>query len=222
MEVNKMKIYAKQVPPEYQESPLFMEDWPENVFVFGNKWLTDRAGRLEDIKQALDDICDVCNGWSHYSKLADVIPARDDGREYTRDERLTLARLAQNYAEYSYNSDDENAILCDVLELITGHKYETTTIRGCCQGDWQEIIYPAEYGREWLRDFETEYFNTGAEWRISENNPESDDNYYFYSHSWSDDGIRAEIAAAAAVDPGDVILYQFTGWSRSPEYVEVS
>lgn len=217
-----MKIYAKQVPPEYQESPLEFCDWPENVYVFGNRHFTDRAGRLEDIKQALADIYDICNGWSCYSKLSDVMPARDDGREYTRDERLTLARLAANHAECSYNSDDECALLCDVLELITGQKYDYTTIRGCCQGDWQEIIYPAEYGREWLRDFETEYFNTGAEWRISEGTPDSDDNYYFYSHSWSDDGTRDEIAAAAGVDPGDVILYTFTGWSKTPEYREVS
>jgi hypothetical protein len=222
MEVNKMKIYAKQVPPEYQESPLYMEEWPENVFVFGNKWLTDHAGRLEDIKRALEDISDVCNGYGYTNNLLDVIPGRDDGREYTRPERLQLVRLAKNYTEYSNNSDDENEILCDVLELITGQKYDYATIRGCCQGDWQEIIYPAEYGREWLSDFETEYFNTGAEWRISENDPESDDNFYMYTHAWSDDGIRAEIAAAAGVDPGDVILYTFTGWSKTPEYMEVS
>ena len=217
-----MKIYAKQVPPEYQESPLFMDDWPENVFVFGNRYFTDRAGRLEDIKQALEDISDVCNGYGYTNNLFDVIPGRDDGRKYTRPERLQLVRLAKNYTEYSNNSDDENEILCDVLELITGQKYDYATIRGCRQGDWQEIIYPAEYAREWLRDFETEYFNTGAEWRISENDPESDDNFYVYTHAWSDDGIRAEIAAAAGVDPGDVILYSFTGWSKIPNYSEVS
>lgn len=218
-----MKIYAKQVPPEYQESPLFMDEcWPENVFVLGNKWLTNHAGRLEDIKRALEDISDVCSGYGYTNNLLDVIPGRDDGREYTRAERMQLVRLAKNYTEYSNNSDDENKILCDVLEFITGQKYDYTTIRGCCQGDWQEIIYPAEYGREWLYNFEIEYFNTGAEWRISENDPESDDNYYMYTHAWSDDDIRAEIAAAAGVDPGDVILYTFTGWSKIPNYSEVS
>lgn len=206
-----MKIYAKQVPPEYQESPLFMEDWPENVFVFGNRWLTEHAGRLEDIKRALEDISDVCNGYGYTNNLLDVIPGRDDGRKYTRAERLQLVRLAKNYTEYSNNSDDENEILCDVLELITGRKYEYATIRGCRQGDWQEIIYPAEYGDAWLYNFETEYFNTGAEWRISENDPESDDSYYFYTHEWRDDDIKEEIAIAAGVDPCDVILYTFTG-----------
>ena len=34
-----MKIYARQVAPEYQESPLFMgpEMWPENITITGNR-----------------------------------------------------------------------------------------------------------------------------------------------------------------------------------------
>ena len=222
-----MKIYAKQVPPEYQESPLYMEDWPENVFVFGNRNYKSHEDLLNDIRYSLDNLAyaweDLTSGAPAYyhswiDALREHMP-RDDGRDYTRAERLKIAELATAYCE---SSDDESELLCSALELITGRKYEYTEIRGCCQGDWQNIIYPAEYGREWLYDFETEYFNTGAEWRISENDPESDDCYYFYSHSWSDDGIRDEIAAAAGVDPDNVVLYKFTGWSRSPEYMEVS
>ena len=217
-----MKIYAKQVPPEYQESPLFLGDefWPENVLIFGNRDFVDHAERLKDIRQALEDIYDVCNGWSYTRKLCDVIPARDDGREYTRPERLEMARLAQNYMEYRNGSDDEKALFCDVLELITGKKYDYTTIRGCCQGDWQEIIYPAEYGRDWLQDFETEYFNTGSEW-IAGMTDDDMDTFTVYAHAWNDDGIRAEISDAAGCKPGDVVLYKFDGWSRSPNYKEV-
>jgi hypothetical protein len=222
-----MKIYAKQVPPEYQQSPLFMDEWPENVFVFGNRDFIDHSSRLEDIRRALDDLAaawdDLNSGApAYYNSWIDALnehTPRDDGREYTRAERLQFIELANDYCE---SSSDERELLCAALELITGQEYENDTIRGCSQGDWQEIIYPAEYGREWLCDFETEYFNTGAEWRISENDPENDDNYYIYTHAWRDDDIRAEIAAAAGVEPCDVILYQFTGWSRSPEYMEVS
>ena len=224
-----MKIYAKQVPPEYQESPLFIDDfWPENVFVFGNRDFNDHAGRLEDIRRGLENIAEeyerlqagYYQNYSFSEILNDYLP-RDDKRDYTRLERLRLREIAFDYI-YTLDYRKEKETLCAVLELVTGQKYDYATIRGCCQGDWQYIIYPEEYGREWLDNFETEYFNTGAEWCISENDPESDDCYYFYSHSWSDDGTRAEIAAAAGVDPSDVILYQFTGWSRSPEYREVS
>jgi hypothetical protein len=124
-----------------------------------------------------------------------------------------------NFDAGAINDDDA---ITTALQLITGDEYDAAQIRGCCQGDWNNIIYPTKYGREWLREFEIEYFNTGAEWRISENDPNNDDNYYMYTHAWSDDDIRAEIAAAAGVDPGDVILYTFTGWSRTPEYREVS
>lgn len=221
-----MKIYAKQVPPEYQESPLFVfDDWPENVYVFGNRYYNQHAENLEDIRRALEDIAgewenlnNHCRGYytSWIDALNDLFPARDDGREYNRAERLELARLAREYCECS--SSAENDILCAALELITGTEYAAATIRGCCQGDWQEIIYPAEYGRAWLEAFETEYFNTGTEWIID---PDGDA-YSIYCTGWNNDLIRAEIADAHGCDPGDVVLLEFTGWSKTAEYTEVS
>lgn len=223
-----MKIYAKQVPPEYRESPLFMEEWPENVFVFGNRDFTDRSGRLEDIRRGLEDIAEeyerlqagYYQNYSFSEILNDYLP-RDDKRDYTRPERLRLREIAFDYT-YTLDYRKEKETLCAVLELVTGRKYDYATIRGCCQGDWQEIIYPCAYGREWLDRFETEYFNIGEEWRISENDPENDENYYFYTHAWNNDGIREEIAAAAGVEPGDVILYTFTGCIKEAEYTEAS
>lgn len=222
------KIYAKQVPPEYQESPLFngCDDWPENVFVFGNRHYNQHAETLDNIRRALEDIADEWenindHGRGYYDSwinaLNDLFPARDDGREYNRAERLELAKLAAQY-EWA-GSDAENDILCRVLELITGRAWEAATICGCSQGDWQEIIYPAEYGRDWLEAFETEYFNTGDEWRVDTGDGCE---IYVYTHSWRDDEKRAEIADAIGCDPGDVILYAFTGWSRTAEYEEVS
>ena len=221
-----MKIYAKQVPPEYQESPLYtFAEWPENVYVFGNRYYNQHAERLEDIRRALEDIADEwenlnnhCRGYytSWIDALNDLFPARDDGREYNRAERTQIAALAEEYTETG--TRDERAVLCDVLELITGRAWKYSTIRGCCQGDWQEIIYPAEYGRDWLEAFETEYFNTGTEWIID---PDGDA-YSIYCTGWNNDLIRAEIADAAGCDPGDVVLLVFTGWSQTAEYMEAS
>ena len=224
-----MKVYAKQVPPEYQESPLLYGDWPENVYVFGNRSFNQHAERLEEIRAALQDLADEWEalnegGGGYYGSwqdaLNDLLTPDYERGEYTRAERLELAKLAAQF-EWCRTSD-ENDILCRVLQLITGKEWTAGTIRGCCQGDWQEIIYPAEYGRVWLEEFETEYFNTGDEWRINEGRPDGSDNYYFYSHGWNDDMIRQEIADAAGCDPGDVVLFKFTGWSRSASYEEVT
>ena len=219
-----MKIYAKQVAPEYQGSPLFMEEWPENVYVFGNRHYKDHGGEyIENIKNSMYDAADelkaLPRGRSYYNSfidiLADIIPAPENKKEYTRADRLKWRALLLNFDAGAISDDDATTA---ALELITGAEYAAAEIRGCCQGDWNKILYPAEYGREWLEFFEVEYFNTGDEWQISEGIPDSDENYYFYSHAWNEDGIRAEIAAAAGVDPDDVILYVFTGYTRTPEY----
>lgn len=208
------KIYAQQVPPEYQESPLFMEDWPENVYVFGNRHYNQHAERLEEIRRGLEELADAWEemndgGHSFYScwreALNDLLPPDDARSEYTRAERLELAKLAAQFEWCS--SSAENDILCAVLELITGRAWEYGTLRGCCQGDWQEIIYPAEYGREWLKTFETEYFNTGTEWIVDT------DGYAFsiYTTEWRDDDIRARIADAAGVSVDNVVLIDYDG-----------
>lgn len=219
-----MKIYAKQVTPEYQESPLFMGDWPENVYVFGNRYFNDRGGDyIENIKdsmyEAADELKELARGGSYYDSfidiLDDLIPASYNKKEYSRADRLKWRALLLNFDAGAISDDDATIA---ALELISGNEYEYATIRGCSQGDWNNIIYPAEYGREWLEHFEIEYFNTGAEWRITEGEPDNDECYYFYSHAWNDDGIRAEIADAAGVNPADVVLYVFSGYTKIADY----
>ena len=227
-----MKIYAKQVPPEYQESPLFFGDWPENVYVFGNDRFMDHAGRLEDIRRGLENIADALedmqSGRGYTNNLHSVIwyeLPRDNGTGYTRAERLQFIDLAREYC-YTRDFSGANKALCAALELITGQQWEYGTIRGCCQSDWNCIIYPAKYGRDWLEAFETEYFNTGSEWTIhdDETPPESPENitgYNVYCLGWSPEKIRAEIADFSNTSPENVVLFEFSGWSRSAAYSEV-
>ena len=228
-----MRIYAKQVPPEYQESPLFFEgSWPEKVYVFGNRRFNQHADDLEIVRRGLEeaagewDALQIGHGWynSWIDVLADYLAPWDTRGEYTRAERLKWADLCAQYCEA--RSADENDILCDALELITGEKWANGTIRGCCQGDWQEIIYPAEYGREWLQSFETEYFNTGTEWishdeDYTPEDPEEISGYSVYCLGWNEDLIRAEIAEFSGARPEDITLYSFSGWCRSASYTEV-
>ena len=220
-----MKIYAYQVAPEYQESPLFMDEWPENVYTYGNRYYkNDSEKELEKLKNAMYDaayelkrlMAGYFNGAGYplIEILNDFLPA-ENGREYSRADRLKWRTLLLNFDAGAISDDDA---IITALALITGDEYNAATLRGCCQGEWNNIIYPSEYGREWLENFEIEYFNTGAEWRINEGSPDSDENYYFYTHAWNDDGQRAEIAAAAGVDPADVVLYVFDGYTQTINY----
>ena len=54
-----MKIYAKQISPENQESPLFLgeEFWPEGIILDGNRDYTSRTiSAYDDIKRYFDDM----------------------------------------------------------------------------------------------------------------------------------------------------------------------
>ena len=52
-----MRIYAKQIPPEYQESPLLRtaDDWPEKVYTFGNTYYINRDEDLQNVRRGLEE-----------------------------------------------------------------------------------------------------------------------------------------------------------------------
>jgi hypothetical protein len=219
-----MKIYAKQISPENTTSPLLYDGMPENVYIFGNNKLIDHNGAaIENIQNAMyeaaAEIKNLLCGCSCYdsfiSVVYDFLPAPENKNEYGRADRLKWRQLLLAFDAGAIDDDDATTA---ALEIITGRAYEYATIRGCCQGDWQNIIYPAEYGDEWLKNFEIEYFNLGDEWRITD---DDENGYYFYTHEWSNDKKRAEIADAAGVDPSDVVLLAFDGWQRVATYKEI-
>ena len=211
-----MKIHAYQCPPEYQESPLFTdESFFDGVEVFGNKQFNDHTSDLfRNIPGMLDDIAeelhDLENGIKQYTDFSTILEAFTGRDNYTRQERKKWIDVVKRWTE----TDDETRVFCDVLQLLTGIDHKWATLRGCSQSDWQHIIYPAKLGADWLRSFEIEYFNTGTEWEIEE-----EQGLFIYCTNIDP---RAEIADVMGTDPDDVILYEFDGWKRTPKYKEVS
>lgn len=227
-----MTIYAKQVPPEYQESPLFWND-DVNAEIFGNRdykritsELFDRLpAALEDLSCVWDNIRNgEYNAASWADELRDLVPPQ--GRpDYTREERRDAwPNLLKQYE--SSSSLYTNSIYCTALHLITGRAWDCCTLRGNCQGDWQYCIYPAD---DWdgasLERLEAEYFNTGSEWIVHDSpdapdGPEDIDGFSVYCVGWNNDQIRQEIADAAGGQADEVQLYQFCGFRRVAEYLE--
>jgi hypothetical protein len=219
------RIYARQVPPEYQESPLqWCDEWPENVYIFGNRHYKERTEGLQEIRDALQDLDTAADklsagaGWydNWQEALQDLLPPEGRETAYSRAERLELLQLARDYINTISWCDEEINIILRVLEIVRGEEYETSCIRGCCQGDWQNIIYPASYGNTFRDAFETEYFNTGTEWIIHDEDtePEEPDDVNGYSIYCYTYDPRTEIAAEFGADPESVILYEFDGYSR--------
>lgn len=105
-------IYCKQVPPEYQESPIFQADmFPENMVVCGNRdfkeWKTAVFALVEntldngDLQEALEDLETGGYYSAFYESAQEAIeeflpPSKG---EYSQDDITALQGLIHNVAE---------------------------------------------------------------------------------------------------------------------------
>ena len=194
-----MKIKAYQVAPEYQESPLYLfDEATEDLEIYGNRDFKRRtSAKFDEVLECLE------NG-----DFSDF--------EFTGCKAERLEELCNKYG--TRGALDEQ-IIAEALSIVTGQKWEYRQISGCCQSDWNYIYYrPEEWTEKALEYFEIEYFNTGDEWRIE--SEEGEDFGSIYTHEWNDDGKKREIAENIGVDPEDVTLYLFDGWTRTANYKE--
>lgn len=231
-----MKIYAKQVPPDYQESPIFLDEcFPDNIAVCGNRDFNSHTPEVFDmVKTVLEvgelaDTLENVNEWRQWYKnvtevITEYLPSLKG--KYSTNAIHALKNLIIEYSTCSSSAEDE--ILCKVLSIVTGKKWAYGTIRGCCQSDWQDIYYPVdEWNKEALTMFEIEYFNTGTEWivhdeEIEPESPEDISGFSMYCTSWNDEGIKQEIAEASGGKIEDIILYAFDGYTQTAKYKEVA
>lgn len=194
-----MKIKAYQVAPEHQESPLSLfDEWSEGLEIYGNRDFERRtSAKFDEVLECLE------NG-----DFSDF--------EFTGCKADRLEELCNKYYTQSANNE---AIIAEALSIVTGQKWKYKQISGCCQSDWNYIYYrPEEWPEKALEYFEVEYFNTGDEWHIEDE--EGDDLGFVYTHEWNDDEQKREIAENIGVDPDEVTLYLFDGWTRTANYKE--
>ena len=194
-----MKIKAYQVAPEYQESPLYLfDEVPEGLEIYGNRdYIRRTSAKFDEVLDCLE-----------YGDFGDF--------EFTGPKALRLEELCNEYGTRGANNE---GIIAEALSIVTGQKWEYRQISGCCQSDWNYIYYrPEEWPEEALKYFEIEYFNTGDEWRMKDE--EGDDIGSIYTHEWSDDEQKREIAESIGVDPDEVTLYLFDGWIKTAKYKE--
>ena len=233
-----MKIYARQINPMHQESPLFFgeEFWPEDITVAGNRdykehWNKDFRRVYEVLENG--ELADFLDDFERYKKcdwydtrtkaIMDFLWPTHKER-YSTKEIHELCNLIPEYGYVHRGYRDDDDVLCDVASIVLGKNYEHATICGCCQRDWNDVFYPADdWSREALENFETEYFNTGSEWIVHDEkeapeNPEDISGWGVYCHGWNDEQIRKEIADAAGGDPADVVLYKHAGTYSVDKY----
>lgn len=232
------KIYARQIPPEYQASPLYYgkfeinmtELWP-GISLDGNRdFIAVKTAEFEQAERATNDAAEEYNTGKEWTgepvtirdALRDYEIEKKNGKAWTPRELGQWKRLFRDYDRNPWDGRNAERRILDALELITGEPYESATLRGCIQRDWITCYYPRnKYDDAALEKLEKELFNTGEEWTIYDDDPDENpdaDRFSMYVYAWDDDEKRREIADAAGGDPADVELHEFTGWTRRACY----
>jgi len=237
-----MKVFARQISPEHQESPMMWcgdEMYKDVIFIGNRRYISRNVELYDDVKNALNDIND-CFGWHKEGKKNEYccFPSPLHKEKFSNSELGKWVKLSRAYFEPNLKESywEEN-IFCEALRLLTGQKYDHTTIRGCSQSDWQNIFYPiARYSDKAIRCLEMDYFNLGSEWIVydSDGEPESPEHvhgYTDYCYSWKDDELKQEIlghlglsslgsgSLSEATVSAEVVLYKYDGYTKVPKYI---
>ena len=218
------KVYARQVPWEWQESPWDDEQLKiDKAALYGNRSYGRYVfGQFEQVVKALEEMDweDVGTARLYSTEqemLLDYVPPV--GRDSYTDEEIETWKFASQMYNPNYGRNEQWGI-CMGLTLMLGKEYDYKTLRGSCQSDWIYFIYPTDlYNDEAVRRLETEFFNTGEEWIVHDEDtvPECAEDvqgYSFYVY----DNTRKEIAEAEGVDPEDVVLWGYDGMRSIPKY----
>ena len=107
--------------------------------------------------------------------------------------------------------------LAAALTEHTGHTWDSGAITGCCQREWQYLVYRVDF---WPYDarkaLEMEYFNTGTEWLVY---TDITDEVSVYCYGYTSEQIAEEIKNAFGGSPADTVqLDWFDGYNRTPKY----
>ena len=202
-------IYAKQVNPEYQDSYTdFQEESNLCGFaIMGNRrYFEYKAEYFDKFLSAMEN--DPCYWTFTYDDL-------------TPEE---IKDFKETWSKYAYHNADYYKTLVRLLSIYYKEDFDMVTLRGSVQREWNYLIYrPRLLSDKDIERLECEYFNTGTEWIIytddPEEEPDAEQETSVYCCSWSDEGIKEEIAQAAGDVASAVVLLKYAGETRTPVYM---
>lgn len=231
------KYYCKQVNPEFAESYLFYQFkdkktghyglsfnddyYADNIIIDGNNnYMSYWPAGLEHLTKNLEwfnsDLVGYCGEHGSLTELANYYFKKWNGKRWSKRELAQWRKVSDLTDDWTRENGEEALLLA--LKLITGKTWRSYSMRGYCQGDWQEGYASEDVSEEALNYMEMCYFNTGEEYLIYDNeknfnNEEADTSIYVDGYN-----KRERIAEYLECKPEDLIIYEFDGYTKTPKY----
>lgn len=222
-----MSYYVKQVSPDCQEDDLFyrwtdgnkrlrlgMNDdfLAESVVIYGNKEYLGYTNKYYEKLAKFEN--DLWYDWKYLESCG--FHTHSEFLEYYYGVAIKNKRLVHRWIELFENWTGSDSDYAVGLELLTGHKWRSVTIRGDCQSDWQEMLVSDDVSDKDVRYIEMCYFNTGMEFVVYVSKKDFDNNVggcSYYVESLQD--LRDRL------DDEDVHVFMFDGYQKVATYKEV-
>lgn len=205
------KICVRQVEPEMQDLSIYLDCYVDmdSIIIRGNRdfmgHTTEEYKNINIVLNELEYFLCVYRGRGLSEFCNEMFPRE---LPYLSEEIIRWKKLLRNVIRNGVTKGS----ICDALSLVYAREYECVTIRGCCQGEWQYLYYPAEYDDETVKEIESLYFNLGDEWIV-------DDYGIAIATVANDDfNIKTEISEATGFEPENIELYTFAGYDMYPRY----
>lgn len=209
-----MAIIVRQIPDDMKVSPIELGefvDWEDlNVYCCD-------LGRFEYTTPEVDEIHNIMRDYWLFDELPDDDMAMEIFDNLNENAEYPPMEVMKETIRAYFNGgrDMVEAIRC-MLEYMTEKDYITEDIHGCVQGEIAIVLYRKEqYSNKAIRDFETEYYNLGTEWRVVD---EDGSSMYIYTHDFDIDRQKEEIAETLGEHTRDIVLEMFTGYVQIPKY----
>lgn len=151
----------------------------------------EMSGEIMDINNSMNDCYDtIPEAVSDMLEMDNITPMQADA----------VKNAAVNYWN---NKISFNEYAAELLTALTPHKWNCCTLRGYCQRDWINILYPADvYNDAAISEYECYFFGMYNEYTARYN---GDVVTYYYSMRYNTDEIVNNIAADFGVDPAHAI-----------------
>ena len=222
-----MKYFVKQFDDERCDNEPYFSDfisWNKNIIIDGGrdfKSYNDEV--LCEIKSMIDDYYIFEYHYNQYDNFSDYvwnyIRQKENGKRLSKRE---IGRLKRAFERNDLSSTPyEENIIITALSIIFGKQYILTFLNGCSQGDSVDCYLPDETPNETIQYLEALYWNTGNEVMVDDTdrddikNANDVDGYCMYI---TDYDLKRGIANELGCNEDDIILFEFTGYSKVPTY----